>query len=147
MPLLFCYGSNNPKQLAERVGEPKWTAPAFSRAYKRVFRGWSERWGGGVASLLKSTSRPTFGYVAMVSSSQLSVMDQYEGVGGGYYVRKEIPVVYVDPKTDERVSTKAIAYVATSREFNAPSDKYLDAVFRTIRPFWNIASPAEITVE
>lgn len=139
--LLFCYGSNNPEQLRQRIGEPKSTTGAYAPRHKRVFRGRSKKWNGGVASLVASTGRPAHGYVAEVTESQLALMDQYEGIASGNYTREFVPVV-VDGKP-----TKAIAYVSTSTEFNEPSDAYLEAVLKTIAPFWQVGGIESITVE
>jgi gamma-glutamylcyclotransferase (GGCT)/AIG2-like uncharacterized protein YtfP len=130
--LLFCYGSNNPAQLRKRIGEPKSMEGAYAPSHSRVFRGWSKKWQGGVASLVPSTKRHAYGYVAEVTEDQLALMDQYEGVASGNYVRKTIPVVV------NGEATKAIAYVSTSEEFNQPTDAYLQAVLKTIRAFWQV---------
>lgn len=141
MPLLFCYGSNNPSQLAERIGRPRSMEAAYAPKHKRVFRGWSHNWGGGVASLASSTKRPAYGYVADVTAAQLREMDRYEGVGYGNYERRNIDVV-VDGR-----KKKAVAYVSLSKEFNQPSEAYLEAVARTIGAFWEIEGPEDIVVE
>ena len=65
--LLFSYGSNSPKQLAERLGHPVEGRAAYAEGWMRVFRGYSERWQGAVASLLPSRGQKTYGYVAEVS--------------------------------------------------------------------------------
>jgi gamma-glutamylcyclotransferase (GGCT)/AIG2-like uncharacterized protein YtfP len=105
---------------------------AYAPSHSRVFRGWSKKWQGGVASLVPSTKRHAYGYVAEVTEDQLALMDQYEGVASGNYVRKTIPVVV------NGEATKAIAYVSTSEEFNQPTDAYLQAVLKTIRAFWQV---------
>lgn len=147
MPLLFSYGSNHPAQLTERIGPPKSIAPAVAPGHKRVFRGYSQNWGGGVASLAPSTSRPAYGYVAQVTEAQLREMDLYEGVSVGAYSRRKIKVIKVDPKTGKQSEVEAVAYIASSREFNKPSRKYLEAVLKTIRTFWDVGGVSDITVE
>jgi hypothetical protein len=147
MPFLFCYGSNNPQQLAERIGPPKSMSAAYSPDHKRVFRGFSQGWGGGVASLAPSKTRPAFGYVAQVTEAQLRKMDIYEGVAVGAYARRKIKVVKIDKRTGEASKVDAIAYIASSREFHKPSRAYLQAILKTIAPFWEIDSVADISVE
>ena len=151
MPLLFCFGSNNPRQLTQRVGPPKGIYAAFAPYHKRVFRGWSRNWQGGVATLVPSTSRPAYGYAAELSMAQIKDMDEYEGVSSGLYTRRLINVV-VDivvydqdaPQGEER---QAYAYLKESTEFNAPSLDYLKAVAATIGTFWQINGPQDIKIE
>lgn len=145
MPLLFCYGSNHPKQLEDRVGSPKAIYAAVAPDYKRVFRGWSSSWNGGVASLVPSKRRPAYGYVAEVTQNQIRQMDLYEGVSRGVYYRKEIPViVYQDGKQKK---TTAIAYLSKMEEYNPPSNAYLEAIVKTIGTFWEIDGVGDIKIE
>lgn len=130
-------------------------------------------WGGGVASLdpIKRTfitagrgrsgsaarglaryervettkGRPCYGYVADVTPAQLSQMDLYEGVAAGKYKRARIDVSVI--KDGKVLRQKAVAYIATSKEFAPPSKPYLVAVFRTISSFWQIDSVRDITIE
>ncbi len=146
MPLLFCYGSNHPKQLEERIGPPRSVAPAYTAEYKRVFRGWSHNWGGGVANLVRTTprdARPCYGYVADVTAAQLDQMDLYEGVGRGVYTRRTIDVIVNGKKK------KSIAYIRSVDDgvTSKPSKAYLAAVAKTIGSFWKISGVKDITIE
>ena len=147
MPWLFSYGSNHPAQLMERIGAPRSIAPAVAMEHKRVFRGYSRTWGGGVASLVASKSRPAYGYVAQVTESQLREMDLYEGVGIGAYARRKIKVTKLDTASGKPSDIEAIAYIASNRDFNPPSRKYLEAVLKTIGTFWKVGSVSDIKVE
>jgi gamma-glutamylcyclotransferase (GGCT)/AIG2-like uncharacterized protein YtfP len=142
MELLFCFGSNHPEQLASRIGQPRCVAAAYAPGHKRVFRGWSRNWEGGVASLKAGKGRPAYGYVATITKAQLEHMDQFEGVARGNYSRKKIPVVVGDGQ-----EVSAWAYFSNSPDFNQPSKRYLEAVAKTIGTFWRIDSIREITVE
>jgi hypothetical protein len=80
----------------------------------------------------------------------LDAMDRFEGVAVGKYVRETIPVKIAlgddgDPPMFGEFD--AVAYIATSDEFNEPSAKYLQAVLKTIRAFWTVNSVKDITVE
>jgi len=131
MPWLFSYGSNHPDQLAERLGRDEFELRAARLSgYWRVFRGWSRRWDGGVASIEPKKDQFVFGFVAKVTASDLAAMDRYEGVAGGSYSRTNVKV-----ETPGGPVT-AVAYVASSREHNPPSREYLDAVAKTIGAFW-----------
>jgi cation transport regulator ChaC len=140
MALLFSYGSNHPVQMAERLGRDVETMGAFLPGYVRVFRGWSQRWGGGVASLKKEKGGVVFGLVTEADAADLAKMDRFEGVGSGNYKRQTVPVVLA---TGERV--KAVAYVSTSAEFNMPSREYLEAVARTVGTHWRGDHDTKIT--
>lgn len=144
MPLLFCYGSNHPGQLAERLGHATTNTGAYAPGWARVFRGWSERWGGGVASLVGMKDVTTYGYVAQVTASDLETMDVYEGVATGHYDRATIDVVVGSTKK------KATVYLANAREKNKPSKAYLTAIAKTIGAFWEGSDgpvkPSDITI-
>lgn len=141
MEPLFCFGSNHPQQLTSRIGAPRRIIPAYAPGYKRVFRGWSRNWEGGVASLKVGRGRPAYGYVAIITKAQLEHMDRFEGVASGNYSRKKIEVIADD------APTKAWAYFSNSTAFNPPSQRYLEAVAKTIGVFWEIDSISEIVVE
>jgi cation transport regulator ChaC len=137
MPLLFSYGSNHPAQLMERLGHSVVSQPAFVEGRQRVFRGRSERWGGGgVASLQQKDIGVTYGYVADVTSADLEMLDQYEGVASGIYMRRTVKVRI--PASHFVHAREAIAYVALSREFHPPSPEYLAAVLKTIEMYWRV---------
>lgn len=128
---LFCYGSNDPDQLASRIFRKDFeVAPAYVNGYERVFRGFSRRWQGGTASLQQKPGARTFGYVASVTARDLAMLDQYEGVHHGIYRRDVIEVETPSAKRDAQV------YVHTSVEFAEPSKEYLRAVAKTIGGFW-----------
>jgi cation transport regulator ChaC len=129
MALLFSYGSNYPEQLAERLGRNVETWPAYTDGFERVFRNYSTRWGGGVASLVPSPDARTLGHVTRVSAEDFRILDAREGVPMSY-LRTEIPVVITQGPTEAQV------YIARSNEFHRPSRAYLEAVARTISEHW-----------
>jgi len=134
--LLFSYGSNGIQQLADRLGHPVEALPAYLPEHGRVFRGWSQGWGGGVASILWDPDRTVFGNVTRVSGADLKVLDSYEGANMSppRYRRKRFKVQVDEGNGFEE--KKAIAYVSTSKEFNAPSREYVAAVQRNLQGFW-----------
>jgi hypothetical protein len=150
---LFCYGSNNLKQLSERVGadlnSPQMRPiPAASLHKKRVFRGYSNNWGGGTASLETSRSRPAYGFIVKLTDAQLDILDRYEGVGrpNGYKrITTEVETYGADGRKLGPVL--AIAYVHTNTTFNKPSQAYLEAVAKTIGTCWDINGVRDIKVE
>lgn len=142
MTLLFSYGSNHPAQMAERLGRDVETMGAFAPGFERCFRGWSQRWGGGVASLRKVEHAQVFGLVTKVTAKDLLKMDRFEGVATGNYKRRDIAVVLPSGRR-----AKAVAYVSTSNEFNKPSREYLEAVARTVGTHWRGDEDSKITWE
>mgnify|MGYP000104583651 CR=1 FL=1 len=142
---LFCYGSNNPQRLGERLGRPIEGVAAYLPGYERVFRGFSKSWGCGVASL-EPTDVPqqaVYGYATHISVVELERLDLFEGVGLRAYQRKSFRILLKDG--GEKYIT-AYAYVSTSGEFNAPSRSYLDAIVNTIAPFWREADGRKVTI-
>lgn len=133
MTWLFSYGSNHPDQLQERLGHRVSSMrAAYKPNYRRIFRGWSRNWGGGVASLERSPGSTVYGYIAKVSDDDLAVLDRFEGVRSGNYARKRMQVVDGNGK-----KVNAVVYLSTSREFNRPTRAYLEAVALTIGRFWH----------
>jgi gamma-glutamylcyclotransferase (GGCT)/AIG2-like uncharacterized protein YtfP len=131
MAYLFSYGSNHPGQLAQRLGHPVMTLSAYAPGYQRVFRGFSRSWGGGVASLEKARGGNAFGLVVPVSESDLKTLDRFEGVPFAYE-RAKIAVLVGDGRSRKT----AVAYLAKSRTFGAPTREYLEAVSRTVSVHW-----------
>lgn len=129
---LFSYGSNNPDQLAERLGYelPKnRIVKAFLPNYKLVFRGKSRTWKGGVASVEKSQGDKAYGYVAYVRPEDILTLDGFEGVPHSY--KRFVAKVNANGKP-----AKAFIYVNNSKVDTRPSPKYVKAVLKTRRLFW-----------
>lgn len=131
--LLFSYGSNNPEQLAQRLERNVEVISAYAEGYQRVYRGWSQRWGGGVASLIKRQGSTCYGLVCVVDNQDIKKMDVYEGFPQSY--RREVIKVMVEGKPE-----KAVVYISNNKEKNSPSVKYLKAVFKTVSTFWDVNS-------
>lgn len=140
--LLFSYGSNFPTRLAERLGHGVETWRAYAPGYERVFRGYSTRWGGGVASLLPNPNAETLGHVTRVTAADLRILDAREGVlenETGPYFRTEIPVVI------DQGPTEAQVYIARSNVFYMPTRAYLEAVAETLGA-WSPVSWQDIPI-
>jgi len=125
--LLFSYGSNSPVQLRKRLGHSVKTTAAKLPGHKRVCRGWSKKWGGGVASVIRKSGNTTYGGVTPVSKRDLRTLDRFEGVHRGKYRRVQKAVRVLD-KAGNWKKVLANMYVATSRTRNKPSKAYLAAV-------------------
>ena len=129
--LLFSYGSNSPQQLAMRLGHPVQGEAAYLPRHRRVFRGHSYNWNGGVASVVPDAGRHVFGFVFEADDDDVAILDQYEGVDTGYYTRDRITVTMADGS-----QRAASVYKATSTEPSKPSRRYLKTIADTVGSFW-----------
>lgn len=138
---VFCYGSNNPNQLKERIGGRKFnTKRCYANNYKRVFRGWSNKWNGGVASIERSLDKTVYGYLAYLTEDELKTLDYYEGVPR-VYQRQNISVY-----TDSGI-VQAIAYIKNDHTVvSQPNKKYLQAIAETIGSFWKNSDGTPVTI-
>jgi cation transport regulator ChaC len=136
---LFSYGSNSPRQLAERLGHSVKGVGAYAPGMVRAFRGQSRTWGGGVATLICETGGKAFGYIAEVTEADLAILDRYEGAPRNYKQTK------VDVVTEDGRKVKAMAYLATSTVKTPPSRAYLEAVAETINTFWSNSDGSVVT--
>lgn len=131
---LFSYGSNHPEQLSQRLERPITVQEgAFASGWRRVFRGWSQKWQGGVASLEKKAGATVYGWATQVTPADLALLDRYEGVASGNYRRETIPITL----QGSGKKVKAIVYIANSTQFNQPSRAYLEACAKTVGTFWS----------
>lgn len=148
---LFSYGSNNPTQLSERLNKDiDVIIPAYYPQHRLAFGSTSKKWLGGVATMIpfndSTYSNNVYGYLTKVSSRDLKVLDKFEAVNIGKYVRKIITVIKDNPdkniiidydgKNDE---VKAYAYFLTPEYLKwveKPSEEYLQAIYKTQSQFW-----------
>jgi hypothetical protein len=136
---LFSYGSNSGEQLSERLGRRVKPRASYVVGYRRVFRGKSQRWGGGVASLKKNAAGTTYGALTEVRAGDLEKLDVFEGVASGKYRRIDV-WAYVK-EGGEWKPVVATAYVSTSDTYGQPTRAYLEAVAKTVGEFWSGDEP------
>jgi hypothetical protein len=143
---LFCYGSNSPQQLAERLGHPVQAFAAWAEGWQRQFSGWSRGWGGSVATLVKKRGATTYGALALVNWNDIEgALDRYEGYPS-VYDRQLIKVHCPDVK--ERGTVDAIAYLHVGIPAQGPPSRdYLDAVAQTISTFWSGDDGSPVTAD
>ena len=76
----FAYDSNlSHKQMLERCPDSKPRFKATLPNYKLIFTGWSRRWRGGVASIMRVRGEKIVGGVYEISGRDLKLLDKYEG--------------------------------------------------------------------
>jgi len=64
--------------------------------------------GAGAGNIVVAPGEVVHGMLNLLSSRGFEVLDRYEGVAGGHYERRTVPVV----RADTGVTVDAIAYVA-----------------------------------
>lgn len=111
----FAYGSNmNPARLVDGRLKPKGVGVA-ERVCGRL-DGWRLAFnkrarspvGAGAGNIVPADGKTVFGTLNAVPPAGLDVLDHWEGVAGGHYERRTVPVVRID--TGQTV--EAITYVA-----------------------------------
>ena len=126
----FAYGSNmDPKQMASRCPGAVALGSARLPNYELAFVWDSPGWGGGVATVIPSSSLEVWGVLWDLTDEHVEALDRYEGVAIGAYVRER-----VDVESDGR-SINALVYVATDARKKQPSARYLDALISGARAF------------
>lgn len=132
---LFCYGSNSYAQITRRCGAaPLKYIPATLPNHRRIFQGHSRTWGGGVANVVPDAHSSVKGAYAEISDSCLELLDEYEGIAGGYYIRVIDNVTLND-------GTRVPCWIyLINPDRNAPETKpsaaYMNAVKETLS-VWN----------
>ena len=124
MVKLFSYGSNSSKQLGRRLGvdpDSLTKESGYLLGHIRIFGGFNERCGGGVASILQHHSNArVYGSIFNLTMNQIKMVDQWE-IG---YIRKKMSI-----NIDKNISIKAYVYVMVDPTYIAPpSNKYLNAI-------------------
>lgn len=129
---LFSYGSNSPEQLAYRLGHAVVAVPAWTNGWRRVYRGHSRKWSGGVGSL-EPAMDTVLGSAAKVDETDLGILDLYEGVPRNYF-RATIPIYVIGDDGEQQV--EAAVYLSTATEGALPCRQYLEAIAENINSVW-----------
>ncbi len=125
-PLYFAYGSNlDPGQMRARCPRAVAEASAVLRGYRLVFAGYSSRWGGAVATLVRAPDTYVDGLLYRLSGRDVRALDQFEGHP---FVYERVRVSVKDALGRRR---RPQTYVlAEPRVGWAPGVDYLDALVR-----------------
>lgn len=136
---VFCYGSNNLKQLTKRLNlkkEPK-SYPAFLEGYERVFRGYSKTWNGGIATIKKNSKKNVYGFIVLLDQEQVETLDAYEGYHGeGYDNYYDRVIMKISSLEEDEISCFVYVKNYEKNIFNKPSEEYLKAICETINLYW-----------
>ena len=139
---------------------------AFLPGFFRIFAGTSSKWGGGgVASLVNMAhikqeisvgERGCIGSAVDLTEAEFQLLDRFEGIPASTAKAKEMPIdpfssdpernryrrvyvelVSVDEVTNTERKERGIAYIRNSSSWEGfPSDRYLQACFNNLVPFW-----------
>jgi len=140
---VFCYGSNNPEQLTQRLGHRPEMAGAYLEDYRRSFVGHSQKWNGGVCSLEKAFGKTVYGLVAYLTAADIKQLDRFEGWradDSGATVKRKLKVT-----TQQGQELTALVYLGTATERKAPSQAYREAIAKTISAFWSGSDGSAVT--
>ncbi|MBI5711454.1 MAG: gamma-glutamylcyclotransferase [Candidatus Eisenbacteria bacterium] len=138
--LYFAYGSNlDPEQMRERCPRHRVVGLAALHDHRLVFPLFSNRWGGGVASVQPAHIATVWGMLFELDDDDLRALDGYEGFRAegdphNIYDRVQVTVELVRPDDGSvprriRVAT----YLAHPANPQPPSRRYLDAILRGAR--------------
>src|SRR5260221_13150444 len=119
----------DPLQMASRCPGAVALGRARLAGYELAFVWDSPGWGGGVATVIPSSSREVWGVLWDISDQHVETLDRYEGVAVRAYTRD-----HLDVETDE-VLVKGQLYLATDTRQKNPSGRYMDAQGRSARAF------------
>lgn len=124
MPYIFSYGSNSIFQLRGRVNNNNLISyPAYIENYKKIFRGYSNGWKGGVASLVKKKFIRTYGIIVFLNEDEISRLDLYE-IG---YHKEELMCTILEKH--EKKNIYCYVYIANDNTWiSPPSEQYLVAI-------------------
>jgi len=119
----FAYGSNLSKQqMKERCPDSRPLFTATLPNYRMVITGWSRKWMGGVATIIRSRGDKVRGAVYEVSDACLHQLDKHE-TG---YGRQMVTVFDEDSEPHE-----VVTYIKTGQvEPSPPSKAYAEVVHR-----------------
>jgi len=138
--LYFAYGSNlEPNQMLARCPQHRVVGLAVLRDHRIAFPLYSQRWGGGVASVVTTHGESVWGVLHDLTESDLAALDGYEGFRGpadqhNVYDRDHVTVELIRPD-DGSVPRRVLAWTYLARPSNPspPSRRYLDAILAGAR--------------
>ena len=130
----FAYGSNlSRRQMQARCPDSRPRCRAVLPGYKRVFKGRSGKWRGGVATIEQSPSDEVKGAVYEISEGDLRRLDKCEGYPGVY------DRVHVRVEKEDGDFLEAITYVKLDQSGEIPPSQAYLAVIQQGYSDWGIA--------
>ena len=128
----FAYGSNmDPAQMTERRVAYAAGQRARLADHRLDFDLYSQRYGAGVADIVRSPGGSVEGVLYEVDEAGLATLDSYEGVEVSTYRRLDVAVATDDGEVHNAVAYEVIAKVP----FIAPHPDYLAKLVRGAEAF------------
>lgn len=123
----FAFGSNMDEgQLLSRCSQASLLGKAVLNDYKFII---NER---GVASIIEETGSYVEGVIWLLTKSDEVNLDRHEGIGKGYYYKKNIIVITeLEPKRE--IETRV--YLATNQTIGKPREGYLEKILNAAAKF------------
>ena len=145
---IFCFGSNGPKQLVERIGAEydelmSRTVPAIAKGWLRGFKGSACTWGDKSTATMFETGNEedtVCGTAVKMTQKEIEALDPYEAYPFKY-IRKELKLTAFKAgdgtggEPEQFEIEDAQAYIIRDdvhNTFDTPSDKYRIACCKTI---------------
>ncbi|MBB3103624.1 gamma-glutamylcyclotransferase family protein [Azomonas macrocytogenes] len=127
----FAYGSDmNSDQIVSRCDHSKFISVARLPDHKISFFGHSDRWDGGLESLLEQPGESIFGVVYEVSCNDVDYLDVFHAArldGTGIYFQFPVDVIGENGTVYPAFTYKK----STLGDFKAPSKEYLDYIINS----------------
>jgi gamma-glutamylcyclotransferase len=125
--LVFAYASNlDAVQMRARCPSARAAGPARLEGHALAFGGFSARWGGAVASVVRSRGHAVEGLLYALTAADLAALDGFEGCPWRYERRAR--VVTAEGGARRRAFVYVLHRAAAVPE--APAPRYLEAVVR-----------------
>lgn len=125
----FAYASNLLRQRMMVTGFKSMKFECIARIdnYRLTFGYKSNKWAGAVATIESSQGDHVWGAVWSIDESELTLLDDQEGVNKGIYERLEVAAVDCSNKV---IKCKSYRLLKTGPSDNKPSCHYLDVILR-----------------
>ena len=129
--LYFAYGSNmSHQQMCQRCPGSTFIGAVQLHGYQLVYDGFSKRWTGAVANIVKSVASDAeaWGGLFKINRDNLTALDRCEGYSTKVYDRGEFTVI-----GELGSSHLAVAYYREGEKRGEPTDGYRDIVIEGAR--------------
>jgi len=140
---LFCYGSNSLQQIKKRVNNNTLISQkAYLPNYSLIFAGRSNKWNGGVASIINSdTDDIVKGSIVYLKESEFVKLDKFEGSTKNKNPFSKIDNLYrrqyIIVKDKDNNDIQCIAYIKNNQKWmEYPSNEYLEAIKSNLIQHW-----------
>ena len=133
---IFCYGSNHPVQIAERLGLEldyvlEHCVPCTLRGYKRAYEGVAPFWESkSAATVVKDENSKIDAFAFYMTPDHVRMMDVFEGYPSFY---ERVPVDLMDRNGNH--FTGEVYIMNPTGIFTYPSEKYLERCGMTFMAF------------